>query len=72
MMRIDESEVREVLRHRVLNERGSVKRWALSNGFTVAFVYMVLRGKKAPSARMCEALGIRKAVEYTLLSEAAE
>jgi hypothetical protein len=42
----------------------SVKAWADANGFHSSFVGDVLRGRREPSERLLEAMGVKKVVTY--------
>lgn len=50
------------LRAQTANGQGHA--WAKRYGFAYSFVYRVMNGTAAPSPRMCEALGFRKATVY--------
>ena len=56
---LTEAEVRQRLRN-VLATGVARQTWCERHGFSETFVSMVLNGQRAPSARMCEALGVRK------------
>ena len=57
-------EVRRELRVAIAYEGIHMKTWAARHGFSIAFVSAVLTGRKGPSERLCEAMGIRKLTTY--------
>lgn len=64
---MSEADVRELLRKAVTGRYGAyrLRRWCADHGFSRAFVYMVLSGRKEPSERMCSLLGVRKITHQT-------
>lgn len=52
------SDVRELLAKRCEREGGQ-SAFAAAHGFTRQYISYVLKGERAPGAKLCEALGIR-------------
>lgn len=64
--------VRAELRNQLQRDGQRPADWARDHGFSDAFVSAVLNGHKAPSTRMCEALGFRKVKEASYVKETAQ
>ena len=65
-------EVRRELRVAMAYEGIKMKTWAERHGFSVAFVSAVLTGRKEPSERMCEVLGVQRQTLYVRQRTATE
>lgn len=59
----DTKAVRALLRERV-DAAGSQRSWASAHGLSHSYVGEVLRGSRAPSARVLAALGLEKKVTF--------
>lgn len=59
---ITSDDVVMLLRHDI-EKVGSQHKWATTNNFSQSYLNDVLLGKTKPSARMCEAVGVKRTLK---------
>ena len=58
-----ETEVIAILRRKV-HIAGTYKAYATANGLSIAYVWDVLQGRRAPGGKILDALGLERVVTY--------
>lgn len=65
---LNEEDVRGILRE-AFKEAGNASIWAWENGYSKAYVSYVVNGRKRPSKRMLDDLGLKEISMYAKMEE---